>query len=151
MANDIKLRNKRAFFQYEITEKFVAGVQLTGTEIKSIRAGKASLTETFCFFQNSELFIKNMYIAEYDHGGYTNHEPRRERKLLLNRRELDKMEKKIKEKGFTVVPISLFINERGLVKIEIGLARGKKVFDKREDIKQRDSKRELDRISKQRR
>jgi SsrA-binding protein len=150
MEQEIKLRNKKAYFLYEIVEKFIAGIQLLGTEIKSIRGGKASLTETYCAFLHSELYIKNMYIAEYERGGYVNHEPRRDRKLLLNRQELNKMEKKIKEKGFTIVPISLFIDEHGRAKVEIGLARGKKQFDKREDIKQKDSKRELERMHKMR-
>jgi SsrA-binding protein len=150
MEDQIKLRNKKAFFLYEIVETYTAGIQLLGTEIKSIRGGKASLTETYCAFQGKELYIKNMYIAEYDMGGYVNHEPRRDRKLLLNRKELDKMEKKMKEKGFTVIPLSLFINEKGKAKVDIGLARGKKQFDKRQDIKQKDSKRELDRLNKNR-
>ncbi len=146
--NSIRLKNKKAFFQYEILETFTAGIQLLGTEIKSIRNGKASLTETYCTFISNELFIKNLYIAEYDMGGYVNHEPRRERKLLLNRQELNKLHKKIKERGFSIIPISLFTNGKGLVKIDIALARGKKQFDKREDIKTKDNKREMDRMHK---
>ena len=138
--------NKKAHFLYEIIEDFNAGIQLLGTEIKSLRNGKANINETYCLFQDGELYIRNMYIAEYEMGGYVNHEPRRDRKLLLTKRELNRMEKKIKEKGFTIVPIVLFINEKGLAKVNIGLARGKKMFDKREDIKQKDTKRELERL-----
>lgn len=146
--NNIRLSNKKAHFLYEIIEDFNAGIQLLGTEIKSIRNGKANINETYCLFQDGELYIRNMYIAEYEMGGYVNHEPRRDRKLLLTKRELSRMEKKIKEKGFTIVPIVLFINEKGLAKINIGLARGKKMYDKREDIKQKDTKRELERLGK---
>lgn len=148
MNNNIRLTNKKAHFLYEIIEDFNAGIQLLGTEIKSLRNGKANINETYCLFQDGELYIRNMYIAEYEMGGYVNHEPRRDRKLLLTRRELNRMEKKIKEKGFTIVPIVLFINEKGLAKVNIGLARGKKMFDKREDIKQKDTKRELERLGK---
>ncbi len=148
MNNNIKLTNKKAHFLYEIIEDFNAGIQLLGTEIKSLRNGKANINETYCLFQDGELYIRNMYIAEYEMGGYVNHEPRRDRKLLLTKRELNRMEKKIKEKGFTIVPIVLFINEKGLAKVNIGLARGKKMFDKREDIKQKDTKRELERLGK---
>jgi SsrA-binding protein len=143
--NTIRIKNKKATFMYEIVETYTAGVQLLGTEIKSIRGGKASLTEAYCNFIGKELFIKNMNIAEYELGGYVNHEPRRDRKLLLNRQEINKLEKKIKERGFTLIPLSLFTNGKGLVKIDIALARGKRQFDKRQDIKQRDNKRELDR------
>ncbi len=146
--NDIRIKNKKATFLYEIIETYTAGIQILGTEIKSIRAGKASLTEAYCTFIGNELFIKNMYIAEYDLGGYVTHEPRRDRKLLLNRQEINKLEKKIKERGFTIIPLSLFTNKKGLAKIDIALARGKRQFDKREDIKQKDSKRELDRMNK---
>lgn len=144
----IRLRNKKATFLYEIIETYTAGIQLLGTEIKSIRNGKASLTETYCSFINNELYIKNLYVAEYEMGGYVNHEPRRDRKLLLNRQELNKLNKKIKERGFSIVPLSLFITGKGLVKIDIALARGKKQFDKREDIKAKDNKREMDRMHK---
>ncbi len=148
MNNNIRLTNKKAHFLYEIIEDFNAGIQLLGTEIKSLRNGKANINETYCLFQDGELYIRNMYIAEYEMGGYVNHEPRRDRKLLLTKRELNRMEKKIKEKGFTIVPIVLFINEKGLAKVNIGLARGKKMFDKRQDIKQKDTKRELERLGK---
>lgn len=146
--NPIKIRNKKATFLYEIVETYTAGVQLLGTEIKSIRGGKASLTESYCAFIGNEIFIKNMNIAEYELGGYVNHEPRRDRKLLLNRQEINKLEKKIKERGFALIPLSLFTNGKGLVKIDIALARGKRQFDKRQDIKQKDAKRDLDRLNK---
>ena len=147
-TNTLRVKNKKAFFLYEIVETFTSGVQLLGTEIKSIRGGKVSLTETYCAFVGNELFIKNMNIAEYELGGYVNHEPRRDRKLLLNRQELNKLEKKAKERGFTIVPLSLFLNSKGLVKIDIALARGKRQFDKRNDIKTKDTKREMDRMNK---
>lgn len=147
-SNNIRLRNKKATFMYEIVETYTAGIQLLGTEIKSIRGGKASLTESYCAFKEDELFIVNMNIAEYDFGGYVNHEPRRDRKLLLNRQELNKLEKKTKERGFTIVPLSLFVNSKGLVKVDIALARGKRQFDKRNDLKDKDNKRELDRMKK---
>lgn len=147
-TSNVRIKNKKATFLYEILETYTAGIELTGTEIKSIRNNKAGLNETYCTFIDSELYIKNMYIAEYELGGYVNHEPRRDRKLLLNRQELNKWEKKMKERGFTVIPLSLFINEKGLVKIDVALARGKKQYDKREDIKAKDNRRELDRIHK---
>lgn len=147
-TNTIRLKNKKASFEYEILEKYTAGIQLLGTEIKSIRNGKASLTETYCAFINNELYIKNLYIAEYEMGGYVNHEPRRDRKLLLNRQELNKLHKKIKERGFSIIPLTLFTNAAGLVKIDIALTRGKKQYDKREGIKAKDNKREMDRLNK---
>ncbi len=148
MENNIRFSNKKAHFLYEIIETFNAGIQLLGTEIKSIRNGKANLTDTYCIFEKGELYVKNMYIAEYEYGTHYNHTPRGDRKLLLKRRELNRLEKKIKEKGFTIVPITMYINEKGLAKMTIGLARGKKLFDKREDIKLKDTKRELDRMGK---
>ena len=148
MENNVRFSNKKAHFLYEIIETFTAGIQLLGTEIKSIRNGKANLNDTYCIFEKGELYVKNMYIAEYEYGTHYNHTPRSDRKLLLNRRELNRLEKKIKEKGFTIVPITMFINENGLAKVNIGLARGKKLYDKREDIKQKDAKRELDLMSK---
>jgi len=147
-TSDIKIRNKKATFLYELVETFTAGIQLLGTEVKSIRAGKASLTETYCSFVDHELYIRNMHINEYELGGYTNHEPRRDRKLLLNRRELKKLEKKMKEKGFTLIPLSMFFTGKGIVKVDISLARGKQKFDKRQDIKNKDSKRDMDRAMK---
>ena len=130
----ITIRNKKASFEYNFISNYKAGIMLTGTEIKSIRDGKASLNEAFCIFMEEGLWIKNMHIAEYSHGSYNNHEPKRLRKLLLNKAELLKLQSKMKEKGNTIIPIQLFFNERGIAKIEIALARGKKMFDKREDI-----------------
>ena len=141
----ITIRNKKASFEYNFISNYKAGIMLTGTEIKSIRDGKASLNEAFCIFMEEGLWIKNMHIAEYSHGSYNNHEPKRLRKLLLNKAELLKLQSKMKEKGNTIVPIQLFFNERGIAKIEIALARGKKMFDKREDIKKRDVQREMNR------
>jgi len=145
MANKIQIANKQVFREYEILEKFTAGLVLTGTEIKSIRQGKASLSDSWCFFVNGELFVKGMQIAEYDLGTHYNHNPKRDRKLLLNRTELLKMERKVKERGFTIVTIALFLNEAGLAKLEIGLARGKAIHDKREDLKKKDTSREMER------
>jgi SsrA-binding protein len=154
MSSNILIQNKKARFQYEFLEKFVAGIELYGTEIKSIRDGKASLVDGYCKFipnfkkpTKPELYIL-MNISEYSHGGYANHDPRRERKLLLQRRELDKLAKKVKATGLTIVPVKMFLNEKGIAKLEIVLARGKKMTDKREDIKQRDNKREMDRARK---
>lgn len=141
----ITIRNKKASFEYNFISNYKAGIMLTGTEIKSIRDGKASLNEAFCIFMEEGLWIKNMHIAEYSHGSYNNHEPKRLRKLLLNKAELLKLQSKMKEKGNTIIPIQLFFNERGIAKIEIALARGKKMFDKREDIKKRDVQREMSR------
>ena len=147
-TSDIRIKNKRATFEFEILERFVAGIKLVGTEIKSIRSGKANLTESYCQFYGGELFVKNMHISEYDLGTCNNHEARRDRKLLLNRKELRKLEKKVKEAGLTIICTSLFINERGLAKLEIGLARGKKTYDKRESLKLKDAKRDMDRMIK---
>ena len=144
----IEIRNKKASYLFEFLEKFVAGIQLTGTEIKSIRQGKANLTDAYCFFRDHELYVKNMHIAEYEYGTHTNHDPTRDRKLLLKRSELNRLEKKVKERGLTIVAIRLFINERGLAKLEIALARGKKEYDRREDIKRRDAKRDIERLQK---
>ncbi|RAV29296.1 SsrA-binding protein SmpB [Sinomicrobium soli] len=149
MQKKINIQNKRARFEYEILDKYVAGIVLTGTEIKSIRLSKASIAESFCEFNDrGELFVINMYIEEYAHGTHYNHKPRSERKLLLNKRELRKLHKEVKNVGLTIVPLRLFINDRGLAKIEIALAKGKKMHDKRETIKDRDNKRNLDRIKK---
>lgn len=144
----INIRNKRAYFNYEILEEFVAGIQLAGTEIKSLRLGKASLVDCYCYFNRGELFVKGMNIAEYDWGNLNNHAPRRDRKLLLNRRELQKLERASQDKGVTIVGLRMFINDRGFAKLVIGLAKGKKEYDKRETIKARDTKRELDSIKK---
>ncbi len=145
MENNIRIKNRKAFHEFFILEKFVAGIQLTGTEIKSIRTGKVSLAEGYCAFKGKELFVVNMHIAEYKFGTHYNHEPKRDRKLLLTKRELKKLANKTREKGLTIVPIVLFINEKGLAKLEIALAKGKKLYDKRESLKTKDSKRDLDR------
>ncbi len=145
MAANVNIRNKKASFEYHLLDKYVAGIQLTGTEIKSIRNGKASIAEAYCIFIGNELWVRGMHIAEYSHGNIHNHLPKRDRKLLLNRSELKKLSKKLKEKGLTMVPTRLFINEKGLAKIEIALAKGKKLYDKREDMKRKDAKREMGR------
>ncbi|MGQ1888877.1 SsrA-binding protein SmpB [Thermophagus sp. OGC60D27] len=144
----INIRNKRAFFDYEIIDKFVAGIQLTGTEIKSVRNGRAGLVDSYCYFKRGELWLKGMNISEYFYGTFNNHAPLRERKLLLTKKELQKLERKTKESGLTIVPLRMFLNDRGFAKLEIGLAQGKKQHDKREALKAKDSKRELDRIRK---
>lgn len=144
----IIVKNRKALFEYTLLDTYEAGIQLLGSEIKSIRAGKANLQEAYCFFINDELFIKGMHIAEYSHGGYANHDPVRLRKLLLKRTELRKIKNKLKEKGLTVIPIKLYINQRGFAKLEIAIAKGKKLFDKRETIKNKDIKRLLDRTRK---
>lgn len=146
--NNILIRNKRATFDYEIMERFVAGIQLYGTEIKSIRDGKAALTDTFCTFINDELWVRNMHISTYFFGTYNNHEVRRDRKLLLTKRELKKLVRGTKETGFTIIPTKLFINEKGLAKVEIGLGRGKKNYDKRQSLKEKEDKRSIDREMK---
>lgn len=148
--SNVLIKNKRATFDYEILDRYVAGIQLLGTEIKSIRAGKVSLVDSYCTFIKDELWIKNMNIATYFFGTYNNHEPRRDRKLLLNRKELDKLIRATKETANTIIPIKLFVNDKGLAKVEIGLARGKKMYDKRQTLKEKDDKREIDRIRKER-
>ncbi len=145
-AKDVNIKNKRARFDYEITDTFTAGLVLTGTEIKSIRQGRASLADTFCYVDNGEVWVKNMHIAEYFYGSYNNHAARRERKLLLSRKEIRELEKSGKEAGFTIVPLRLFINERGYAKLVIGIARGKKEYDKRQSIKEREDKRSMARM-----
>lgn len=144
----INIKNKRATFDFEIVETFTAGIVLTGTEIKSIRIGKASLVDSFCCEERGEIWLKNMYIAEYSFGSYNNHATRRDRKLLLQRREIQKLQKSGKETGFTIVPLRVFINERGLAKVVIAIARGKKEYDKRQSIKEREDKRAIDRMFK---
>ena len=146
--NKINIKNKKAYFDFEILEKLIAGMELTGTEIKSIRNGKASLVDSYCFFENNELWVKGMRISEYEQGSYLNHDPYRERRLLLNRKELNRLEKRVREKGLTIITLRLFINDKNLAKLEIALARGKKEYDKRETIKQKDLQRELDRLGK---
>jgi len=145
MANKINITNKQVYREYEILEKFTAGIVLYGTEIKSIRQGKASLSDSWCNFINGELYARGLQISEYNFGTHNNHIPKRDRKLLLSRHELNKLERKVKEKGFTIVTIELFLNEAGLAKLEIGLARGKAVHDKREDMKKKDMNREIER------
>lgn len=147
---EINIRNKRANFDYVISETFTAGLVLTGTEIKSLRQGKASLVDTFCYVNNGEVWVKNMYIAEYFYGTYNNHVARRDRKLLLTRKEINKLEKAGKETGFTIVPLKLFINDRGLAKIIVGIGRGKKEYDKRQSIKEREDKRSMARMFERR-
>ena len=145
---EINIRNKKAWHDYEFLEHFTAGMQLTGTEIKSIRAGKASLVDAYCFFSDNELWVKGMHISEYDFGNLNNHDPKRDRKLLMNRKELRKLAKNVKEKGLTIIALRIFLAANGYAKLEIALARGKKEYDKREDLKKKDSKRELDRMMK---
>ncbi len=147
-AGNIVIKNKKASHDYEFIEKFVAGIVLSGTEIKSIRLGKATLADSYCFFNNGELFIKGMHIAEYWWGNLNNHDPLRERKLLLTSRELRKIERKIKESGLTIIVIKVFISGRGLAKAEIAIAKGKKEYDKRETLKRKDASREMDRMRK---
>ena len=149
MHNRINIQNKRARFEYEILDEFIAGIVLSGTEIKSIRNSKASIGESFCEFnEKGELFAVNMYIEEYAFGTRFNHRPRGSRKLLLKKRELKKLNREVKNTGLTIVPLKLFINDKGFAKITIALARGKKLFDKRETLKDRDNKRDLDRVKK---
>lgn len=148
LKNDILIRNKRASFDFELIDTYQAGIVLVGTEIKSIRLGKASLVDTFCFFNNGELWVKNMNISEYFYGTYNNHLPRRDRKLLLNKKELQKLRRQTKETGFTIIPTKLFINSKGLAKVEIAVAKGKKAYDKRESLKEKDDKRMMDRAMK---
>jgi SsrA-binding protein len=148
MQKTINIQNKRARFDYEILDKYNAGIVLTGTEIKSIRLGKASITESFCEFSNNELFVINATIEEYLYGTHYNHKAKSERKLLLNRKELKKLEKDNQNKGLTIVPLRLYTTDKGLAKLEIALCKGKKNYDKRESLKEQDSKRDIDRIKK---
>lgn len=143
--SSVNIVNRKANFEFEILEKFTAGIVLTGTEIKSIRDGKATMSDAYCSFTGDELYVRNLHIAEYSHGTHYNHEPKRPRKLLLQRRELRKLLAKVKERGLTIVPLKLFLSSTGYAKLDIGLARGKKIYDKRESIKERDLKRDKDR------
>ncbi len=148
LKSDIVIKNKKAEFQFFLVDRYTAGIVLFGTEIKSLRESKASINEAFCAFggvNGNELFVRNMHIAEYSHGSAYNHLARRERKLLLNKRELHKLQSKVKEKGFTIIPVRLFIDENGRAKLEIALARGKKLYDKRESIKEKDLNRAMNR------
>ena len=148
MANKINIRNKKAYHDYEILEKYVAGLQLLGTEIKSIRMGKVSLIESYCHFQKNELYVKGMQISDYAWGSFNNHIPGRDRKLLLNRQELKKLKRKTRESGLTIIALKIFISDSGFAKLEIGLAKGKKEYDKRETIKRKDTQRQMDRLQK---
>jgi SsrA-binding protein len=143
-----EIRNRSAYHEYFIEEKYDAGMVLAGTEVKSIREGKVSFADSFCVFFKSELWIRNLHIAEYRFGTTNNHLAVHDRKLLLNRKELRKLENKLKDKGYTIIPLRIFLSEKGLIKIEIGLARGKKLYDKRETIKERDTQREIKRFLK---
>ncbi len=145
ISNTVNIENRRAKFDYQFLDTLTAGMVLKGTEIKSIREGKAGLADSFCYFRNDELYVKNFHITEYGNASFYNHEPMRERKLLLSRQELNKLQKKVKDQGLTIIPVKLFINERGFAKLNIALAKGKKEFDKRDDIKKRDIEREMNR------
>jgi SsrA-binding protein len=144
----INIENRKAGFNYFITAAYEAGIILTGTEIKSVREGKANLNDAWCYIKNDELWIKSMHISEYAPGSYNNHIPKRERKLLLNKSELIKLMSRLREKGTTIIPLRLYINERGFAKVEIGIAKGKKKFDKRESLKEADAKKEMSRVKK---
>ena len=145
---ELNIRNKKARFEYHLDEVFKAGIQLSGTEIKSIRSGKASILEAYCVFSSAEVWVRNMHITEYENGSFYNHKPRADRKLLLNRKEIDKIEKFLKTKGNTLIPLKLFLSEKGWVKVEIACAIGKKLHDKRNDLKEKDDRREMDRAMK---
>lgn len=142
------IRNRSAYHEYFIEDKYTAGMVLSGTEVKSLRAGKASFNDSYCYFHKGELWIKSLHIAEYSHGTSSNHDPVQDRKLLLQKRELRKLESRIKEKGYTIVPLRIYFSEKGLAKLEIGLGKGKHLYDKRETIKQRDTEREMKRYLK---
>jgi SsrA-binding protein len=144
----MEIRNRSAFYEYQIDDKYDAGMVLTGTEVKALRSGKASFNDAYCLFNGDELYVRSLHISEYERGTYNNHDPLRERKLLLNKKELRKIQGKIKEKGFTIIPLKIYFAESGKAKVQIGLARGKKLFDKRESIKQREADRELRRMGK---
>ncbi|MBX7108150.1 MAG: SsrA-binding protein SmpB [Chitinophagales bacterium] len=150
MSDSINIKNKKAYFEFEFIDKFIAGMVLTGTEIKSIREGKVNMNDGWCYFQKNDLWIRNLNISAYEKGTHYNHDPLRPRKLLLNKKELNKLQDKMKEKGLTVIPLRLFISDRGFAKLEIALAKGKKIHDKRDTIKERDAKRELNREGKHR-
>ncbi|MCK4661875.1 MAG: SsrA-binding protein SmpB [Bacteroidales bacterium] len=146
--SSINIKNKKAYYEYELIEEYTSGIVLMGTEIKSIKAGKANLSDSYCVFINNELWVKGMHISEYSFGSYNNHETKRDRKLLLTRRELNKLHKKTKEKGFAIVPVLLYIDERGFAKLNIALGKGKRTYDKRQDLKKKDDKREIERFNK---
>lgn len=144
----MEIKNRSAYYEYTIDDKFIAGMMLLGTEVKSLRAGRASFNDSYCLFHGSDLWLKSMHIAEYSHGTVNNHDPLRDRKLLLNKREIKKLQSNMKEKGYTIIPLRIYFNEKNLAKLEIGLAKGKKLHDKRESIKQRDTEREMKRFIK---
>jgi SsrA-binding protein len=148
LGNKINIRNKKAYHDYEILEKYVAGIQLQGTEIKSIRMGKVSLVESYCLFQNNELYVRGMHIADYAWGSYNKHAPGRDRKLLMTRHELKKLQRKTRESGLTIAALKIFISDSGYAKLEIGRARGRREYDKRETIKRKDTQRQMDRLQK---
>lgn len=148
MSQDLYIKNKKAYFEYHILDKYAAGIKLLGTEIKSIREGKANINDAFCTFIGNQLYVRNLHISEYSHGSFYNHEAKRDRVLLLNKKELKKLQTRTEEKGYTIVPLGIFISERGFAKLEIALAQGKKAFDKRDTIKDRESKIELSRVMK---
>jgi len=148
MSQDTYIKNKKAYFEYTILDKYIAGIKLLGTEIKSIREGKANLNDAFCTFIDNQLYVRNLHISEYSHGSFYNHEAKRDRVLLLTKKELKKLQTRSEEKGLTIVPLAMFISERGFAKLEIGLAQGKKTYDKRETMKERDTKIEMDRAMK---
>jgi SsrA-binding protein len=139
------IKNKKAAFEFHFIETFTAGIVLTGTEVKSIRDGKANFSDSFCIIQNGEMWVKNLHIHEYKEGSYNNHEPKRQRKLLLNKKEIQKIQSRLREKGTTVIPVQLYFNERGYAKLDIAVARGKKLYDKRESIKEKDMRRQMER------
>jgi len=145
LSNKINIENRRARFDYQFLEQFTAGIVLQGTEIKSIREGKAGLSDSYCYFRRGELYIKNLHITEYSEASFKNHEPLRERKLLLSKTELRKLEGKLKDQGLTIIPVRLFLSDRGFAKVDVALAKGKKEFDKRQDIKKKDAEREIGR------
>jgi SsrA-binding protein len=147
----VQISNRKAAHNFFISDTWEAGIMLTGTEIKAVREGKANLTDSFCLFRKEELWVRNIHISAYEHGGYNNHEPRRERKLLLHAHQLRKLQSKLREKGTAIIPVRMYINDRGFAKLEIGLARGKKQYDKRESMKQAEAKRELGRVMKRNR
>lgn len=150
MQKDINIQNKKARFEYHLEDEFIAGIKLAGTEIKSIRAGKASIKEAYCVYFNGEVWIRNMHISEYENASFYHHDPRGDRKLLLNKKEINKIDKFLKDKGNTVVPLKMFISDKGWAKVIIALAKGKKLHDKRQDLKEKDDKRAIDRAMKSR-
>ena len=147
-TQQVEIKNRKASYEYSFIDTFEAGIKLFGTEIKSIRASNANLNDAYCVFEEGELYVRSLFISEYLFGNIFNHETRRNRKLLLHKQELKKLQKKVKEKGFSIVPFRLFINERGFAKLDIALAQGKKSYDKRQSIKEKDNRRELDRMKK---